>query len=91
MSRVEAIIMDTDLTKGLVPGLSKIQLDMEKVKAELAELRQLLPDPEPHDGTLGWTMEEITLKVQLTVQGGVQLIASAGLTGGIEVKFTRKS
>jgi hypothetical protein len=29
--------------------------------------------------------------VQLTVQGGVQLIASAGLSGGIEVKFTRKS
>jgi hypothetical protein len=89
---MEAIILNADdPAKGFVPGLSKIQVNVEKVQAELAELRQLLPAPEQNDGTLGWTMEEITLKVQLTVQGGIQLIASAGLTGGIEVKFTRKS
>ncbi len=40
MSRVEAIVIDADPAKGLVPGLSKIQVDVEKVKAELAELRQ---------------------------------------------------
>ena len=90
---MEAIVFDDQEVKGLLPAARKVDIDLAKVKAQLAELQELLPpDPEPTDGTVRpWRMDEIQLTVQLSASGGVMLVGTVGVTGGIQVTFKRTS
>jgi hypothetical protein len=92
---MEAWIVD-DQTKGLLgASLRKVEVDPAKVQEELAKLKELLPqDPDPDDGTLQrWYMDEVELTVEISAEGGVQLIGSASVTvtGGIHVTFKRRA
>lgn len=91
---MDAWIVD-EQAKGLLSApLRKVEVDPEKVKGELAKL-ELLPDnPDQDDGTLQlWQMDEIELTVEISAEGGVQLIGSATVTvtGGIHVTFKRRA
>jgi hypothetical protein len=92
---MEAWIVD-EQTKGLgSASLRKVEVDPEKVRKELAKLKELLPqDMDRDDGTLQrWNMDEVELTVVISAEGGIQLIGSATVTvtGGIRVVFKRRA
>lgn len=92
---MEAWIVD-DQTKGLLSAtLRKVEVDPAKVQQELTKLKELLPDdPDQNDGTLQrWYMDEVELTVEISAEGGVQLVGSTTVTvtGGIRVTFKRRA
>jgi len=92
---MEAWVVDDATKSTLGSTLRKVTVDPESVRAALSELRDLLPtaDEQPTGRLEQWRMEEVELSLEISAEGGVHLIGSAtvGVTGGITVKFTRRT
>jgi hypothetical protein len=91
--RIRAWVLDEGSKSAIDRGLRQIDVDPAKVRDALVRLQQLLPrDDESTDGRRRqWRMTEVTLSLELSAEAGVALVgsASAGVTGGIEVTFSR--
>ena len=91
---MEALVIDEG-SKGIVERqLKSIAVNVDAVRAAIAELRSLLPDdPDPADGIRRrWHLDEVELVLEISGEGGVKLLGSAtvGVTGGIKILYKRR-
>lgn len=92
---MEAWVVDYATKSAMSSALKRVTVDAQRVRDALSELRALLPtDDEQPTGRLDqWRMEEVELSLEISAEGGVRLVgsATAGVTGGITVKFARRT